>query len=144
MITLAGIDHVVLRAIDIVAMQRFYCEVLGCKVERRQDSIGLIQLRAGAQLIDLVSMDGKLGRQGGLPPTREGHNMDHLCLLVENYDEPAIVAHLRAHGVQVGDRGSRYGAHGEGPSLYLHDPQGNMLELKGAPVQPMRMSANDA
>lgn len=131
MIKLAGIDHVVLRAIDIAAMQRFYCEVLGCQVERRQDSIGLVQLRAGAQLIDLVSVEGKLGRQGGLQSGSDGHNMDHLCLLVENYDEPAILAHLCAHNVRVGELGSRYGAHGEGPSLYLYDPQGNMLELKG-------------
>jgi glyoxylase I family protein len=140
-IKLAGIDHVVLRAIDLAAMLQFYCEVLGCQVERRQDSIGLVQLRAGAQLIDLVSVEGKLGRQGGRPPGGEGHNMDHLCLLLENYDESAILMHLRAHHVRVGERGSRYGAHGEGPSLYLYDPQGNMLELKGPPV---RVSASDA
>lgn len=144
MIKLAGIDHVVLRAIDIATMQRFYCEVLGCQVERRQDSIGLVQLRAGAQLIDLVSMDRKLGHQGGLAPGSEGHNMDHLCLLVENYDEPAILAQLRAHDVRVGERGVRYGAQGEGPSLYLYDPQGNMIELKGPPVLPVNMSTGDA
>jgi glyoxylase I family protein len=124
---------VVLRAIDIAAMQRFYCEVLGCQVERRQDDIGLVQLRAGAQLIDLVSVQGKLGRRGGNPPGSAGHNMDHLCLLLQDYDEAAILAHLHAHRVRVGERGQRYGAHGEGPSLYLYDPQGNLLELKGPP-----------
>ena len=144
MIKLAGIDHVVLRAIDLVAMQKFYCDILGCRVERRQESIGLVQLRAGAQLIDLVSVEGSLGQQGGHAPDREGHNMDHLCLLVESYDESAILAHLRAHHVRVSERGSRYGAQGEGPSLYLYDPQGNMLELKGPPSLPARMLASDA
>ena len=83
MIRIGEIDHVVLRAIDLAAMQLFYCEVLGCRLERRQDEIGLLQLRAGASLIDLVSIDGKLGRHGGAAPGGEGHNMDHLCLRVE-------------------------------------------------------------
>ena len=134
MIRIADIDHVVLRAIDIVAMQRFYCDVLGCREERRQDEIGLVQLRAGTSLIDLVSIDGKLGRHGGAAPASEGHNMDHLCLRVEDYDEQAILAHLKACGVRIGELGSRYGARGEGPSIYLYDPQGNMIELKGPPA----------
>ncbi len=134
MIRIGEIDHVVLRAIDMAAMQHFYCDVLGCHEERRQDEIGLVQLRAGASLIDLVGVDGKLGRHGGAPPGEEGHNMDHLCLRVEDYDEAAILAHLTAHGVRVGEPGSRYGARGEGPSIYLYDPQGNMIELKGPAV----------
>jgi glyoxylase I family protein len=117
-------------------MFAFYCGVLGCTEERRQDAIGLVQLRAGASLIDLVPVDGKLGRQGGAGPGREGHNMDHLCLSVADYDEAAIVAHLKAHGVRVGEIGSRYGAQGEGPSIYCYDPQGNMVELKGPPAGP--------
>ncbi|MEI7037704.1 VOC family protein [Fulvimonas yonginensis] len=128
------IDHVVLRVHDLAGMQAFYCEVLGCREERRQDEIGLVQLRAGDSLIDLVSLDGKLGRLGGAGPGTEGHNMDHLCLSVDGYDEAAIVAHLEAHGVRVGEIGSRYGAQGEGPSIYCYDPQGNMVELKGPPA----------
>ena len=131
MIRIGEIDHVVLRAIDMEAMQSFYRDVLGCHEERRQDEIGLVQLRAGASLIDLVAIDGKLGRHGGAAPGIEGHNMDHLCLRVEDYDEAAILKHLKAHGVRIGELGSRYGARGEGPSIYLHDPQGNMIELKG-------------
>ena len=131
MINIGEIDHVVLRAIDMEAMQRFYCDVLGCREERRQDGIGLVQLRAGASLIDLIAVDGELGRQGGVAPDGEGHNMDHLCLRVEDYDEAAILKHLKAHGVRVGELGSRYGARGVGPSIYLYDPQGNMIELKG-------------
>jgi glyoxylase I family protein len=130
---LRQLDHLVLRAVDPAAMLDFYCRVLGCTVERRQDEIGLVQLRAGGSLIDLVAMDGKLGRAGGAAPGKEGHNVDHFCLAVEGYDEAAIRAHLKAHGVRVGEVGSRYGAEGEGPSLYLYDPQGNMIELKGPP-----------
>ncbi|WP_346949882.1 VOC family protein [Dyella sp.] len=132
---LRQLDHIVLRAIDPAALEDFYCRVLGCTVERRQEAIGLVQLRAGASLIDLVGIDGKLGRLGGAAPGAEGHNVDHICLAVEGYDEAAIRAHLEAHGVRVGESGSRYGAEGEGPSLYLYDPQGNMIELKGPPAQ---------
>jgi glyoxylase I family protein len=127
------LDHVVLRAYDVPLMQAFYCDVLGCTVERHQEDIGLVQLRAGASLIDLVSIEGKLGRQGGAGPGTAGHNMDHLCLSVDGYDEAAIIAHLKARGVHVGEVGRRYGAKGAGPSIYLFDPQGNMVELKGPP-----------
>lgn len=132
-ITLRDIDHIVLRAIDQTALARFYCDVLGCTIERNQAEIGLLQLRAGRSLIDLVSIDGKLGRMGGAAPGREGRNVDHFCLRVEPFDVDAIRAHLEAHGVKIGDFGSRYGAEGEGPSLYLDDPEGNTVELKGPP-----------
>ena len=129
---LLQIDHVVLRARDVDALQAFYCDVLGCMVERREDRIGLVQLRAGRSLIDLVGIDG-LGRMRGAAPAAKGHNMDHLCLRVDGFEVDATRAYLVARGVRVGDYGSRYGAEGEGPSLYLHDPEGNMLELKGPP-----------
>jgi glyoxylase I family protein len=133
---LQRIDHVVLRVRDAAAMQAFYCDVLGCRVERRQDHIGLVQLRAGASLIDLVAVDGKLGRTGGAAPAAEGCNMDHLCLRVEPFDRDAVVAHMQARGVRIGEFGSRYGAEGEGPSQYLFDPEGNLVELKGPPDPP--------
>jgi glyoxylase I family protein len=131
---LEQLDHVVLRVYDLPTMLAFYCDVLGCTEARRQEDIGLVQLRAGRSLIDLVTIEGKLGRQGGAGPGTQGHNMDHLCLSVEDYDEAAIVAHLTSHGVRVGEIGSRYGARGQGPSIYLFDPQGNMIELKGPPT----------
>ena len=127
---LLGIDHVVLRVLDPAAMERFYVEVLGCAVERRQDEIGLLQLRAGAQLIDLVDVAGRLGRTGGAGPGKEGHNMDHLCLRVAGFEIDAVRAHLEAHGVTIGDVGLRYGSTGEATSLYLSDPEGNGLELR--------------
>ncbi len=127
------IDHIVLRVRDSAGMEAFYRDVLGCGLERRQDAIGMVQLRAGRSLIDLVDIDGKLGRMGGAAAGAEGRNVDHLCLRVEPFDRDAILAHLRAHDVRIGDFGSRYGAEGEGPSQYLFDPEGNMVELKGPP-----------
>jgi len=128
---LKGIDHIVLRVRDLETMVRFYCDVLGMAVERRQDRIGLVQLRAGAQLVDLVPVEGVLGRMGGAAPGREGRNLDHVCLNVEGFDLAEVSAHLEAHGVKVGESGMRYGAGGEGLSVYLTDPEGNGLELRG-------------
>ncbi len=127
------IDHVVLRVVDVDAMRAFYCEVLGCTLERVQESIGLVQLRAGRSIVDLVPVDSKLGRAGGAAPGPEGRNMDHFCLRVEPFDDSAIHAHLRANGVQAGPTEQRFGAEGQGPSIYLTDPEGNVVELKGPP-----------
>lgn len=130
---LLQLDHVVLRVRDVDRVRAFYCDVLGCSVEKDQMGIGLLQLRAGRSLIDLVDVAGRIGRMGGAAPGAEGRNLDHLCLRVEPFDRDAIVAHLQAHDVRIGDFGSRYGAEGEGPSLYLYDPEGNLVELKGPP-----------
>lgn len=135
MFTPRGLDHIVLRVRDAAAMRTFYCEVLGCAFEREQPEIGLLQLRAGASLIDLVDVEGKLGRKGGAPPRTEARNVDHFCLRVEPWDETAILDHLRAHGVTIGEIGQRYGAEGDGPSIYIDDPEGNTVELKGPPVR---------
>ena len=134
MIRIRDIDHLVLRVVDLDAMLRFYVEALGCRIERRQDAIGLVQLRAGNALIDLVPVDGKLGRAGGAAPGPEGRNLDHFCLRVEPFDEDAIRSQLAAHGCIAGPVEQRYGAEGTGPSLYLSDPEGNVVELKGPPA----------
>lgn len=133
MIKIQGLDHLVLRVRDLSASLHFYVDLLGCTVERRQDAIGLVQLRAGAQLIDLVPVAGKLGRAGGAAPGPEGRNLDHFCLRIEPFDEAALRAGLARHGITAGEYGSRNGAEGEGPSLYLNDPEGNVVELKGPP-----------
>jgi catechol 2,3-dioxygenase-like lactoylglutathione lyase family enzyme len=131
-IRVRGIDHVVLRVADLERSLRFYCEALGCKVERRIDALGLVQLRAGASLIDLVPVDSPLGRAGG-PPPGEGRNLDHFALSLESFDEAALRAHLERHDVTPGDVARRYGADGNGPSMYIRDPDGNTVELKGPP-----------
>jgi catechol 2,3-dioxygenase-like lactoylglutathione lyase family enzyme len=134
MIRLREIDHVVLRVLDLERMLRFYVEVLGCTPERRDDSIGLVQLRAGRSLVDFVPVDGVLGRAGGAPPGPEGRNLDHVCFRVEPFDAAAIRRTLENAGVDAGPLEQRYGAEGSGPSIYLRDPEGNVVELKGPPA----------
>lgn len=130
-INIRMIDHVVLRVRDLEAMVAFYGDVLGCRLERGPGEIGLAQLRAGASLIDLVDAQGPLGREGGGPPDHAVPNMDHVCLQVEPWNEQAIRAHLARHHIEPGDTERRYGARGSGPSIYLRDPEGNTVELKG-------------
>ena len=130
-INLRGLDHIVLRIVNLDAALAFYCEALGCSVERRNDKLGLIQLRAGNALIDLVPVDGPLGQKGGAAAGSEGRNMDHFCLQVQPFDGAAIQAQLAAHGISAGPVETRYGAQGTGPSIYIQDPDGNTVELKG-------------
>ncbi len=134
MFKLLDIDHLVLRVVDLDRMLGFYQGVLGCTLERRDDAIGLVQLRAGRSLIDLVPVDGKLGRAGGRAPGDEARNLDHFCLRIEPFDGDQLRHELMAQGVDVGPVEMRNGALGVGPSVYLNDPEGNMVELKGPPA----------
>ncbi len=134
-----GLDHVVLRVTDMPRMTRFYCDVLGCSVERERRDLGMLQLRAGISLIDLIAVDGELGRGGGAAPGKTRRNMDHLCLRIEPFDANALVAHLVSNGLAVGEIKSRFGADGHGPSLYVSDPEGNGIELKGPPTRAGRV-----
>ena len=136
MINLQAIDHVVFRVSDLAKVASFYIDVLGARWEKKQEEIGLYQLRIGAALLDLVPVDGKLGRIGGAAPGRQGRNVDHVCFRVLPWDGEAILADLREHGIE-GEIVSRYGAEGDGPSIYLADPEGNNLELKGPPWAPV-------
>lgn len=126
------IDHVVLRARDLARSLRFYGDVLGCAVVRQREHLGLVHLRAGASMIDLVSVDGTLGARGGAAAGEEGRNVDHLCLRIEPFDEAALRAHLARFGLAPeGPVDLNFGAEGDGPSLYFKDPDGNTIELKG-------------
>lgn len=128
-----GLDHVVLRVENLPKMLGFYEGVLGCTVDKVQGEIGLTQLRAGVSLIDLITLDGVLGKMGGAGPGAEGRNMDHFAIAVAPFDEAAIRTHLAAHAVEIVGAGQRYGAEGDGPSIYVADPEGNVVELKGPP-----------
>ena len=138
MFQISGLDQVVIRVVEPERMVEFYCDVVGCSLERRQDEIGLIQLRAGSALIDLVPVEGELGRMGGAAPGKEARNMDHFCLRIDPFEPEALAAHLRAKGLEPGEVKRRYGAQGFGPSLYLEDPEGNVVELKGPPEESVK------
>ena len=121
MLTIRGIDHVVLRVRDIERVRKFYCDILGASHVAYRPEFGMSHLRAGAAMIDLVQVKDPIA----------GRNMDHLCLRIEPFEQDAIVAHLKKHGVAVGDIKNRFGAEGNGVSIYLTDPEGNTVELKG-------------
>jgi catechol 2,3-dioxygenase-like lactoylglutathione lyase family enzyme len=126
------IDHVVLRVRDLERSIAFYAALLGCAVVKRRDDLGLVHLRAGTSMIDLVGIDGPLGRRGGAAAGEQGRNMDHLCLRIEPFDEAAILGLLAAHGLPRSAKAQiNFGAEGDGPSIYFHDPDGNEIELKG-------------
>lgn len=136
---LLRLDHVVLRARDGEKLVRFYRDVLGCGLERENADAGLIQLRAGDSLIDIVPVNGSLGRAGGEPPAADGgHNVDHVCLRVDPFDAPVITRYLERHGVSPSEVRHVYGAEGLGPSIYLGDPEGNTVELKGPAAEAGR------
>lgn len=133
MFAVKGLDHIVLRTADAARLIAFYRDVLGCAVERSREDLGLWHLRAGAALIDIVDAAGPLGRPGGAAPGPEGRNLDHLCLRLQPFDEAAVRAHLAAHGIDALAAVPRFGAEGDGPSVYIADPDGNTVELKGPP-----------
>ncbi|HEV2801751.1 MAG TPA: VOC family protein [Pyrinomonadaceae bacterium] len=135
MFRIKAIDHVVIRTLDLERMIQFYRDVLGCALERRRDDLGLVHMRAGSSLIDLVSVAGNR-RSDADVPAAEGRNMEHLCLRIEPFDYQELSDHFRALGVTIGKEERHYGAEGEGASVYLNDPEGNTIELKASAVRP--------
>jgi len=130
LVKIAEIDHVVFRCRDQAKMLDFYTRLMGLAEERRIAQIGLIQLRAGRSMIDLVPCDGAEQKSN----EDDGRNVDHVCLGIEASDMEALARHLKASGVEVmGEPAIRYGAHGMGLSIYLRDPEGNVIELKQMP-----------
>ena len=138
---IVGLDHVVLRCARFDATMAFYIDVLGCTLERELPELGLHQLRAGQALIDLVPVGSKLG--GTEPPDAERGNMAHFCLRVDDPDWEALAAHRRGHGITFEPPETRYGADGHGPSIYIADPEGNMVELKGSATGERRPSGRN-
>lgn len=136
MFQVLGLDHVVFRVRDLDRMEAFYRDALGCRVVRRQEHLGLVHLRAGSALVDLIDVEGPLGRAGGAAPGPGGHNVAHLCLRVAPFEEEALRAHLAALDIPCSPVTDNYGAEGIGPSVYLQDPEGNTLELKGPSSPP--------
>lgn len=126
--TIGGLDHIVLRVSDLALSRNFYEHILGCSLERELPELGLYQFRAGDQLIDLVLVGSKLG--GVNPINQASKNQDHFCLTLSPFDENDIRSFLADHGIECSALGERYGAQGFGPSVYIKDPDGNIVELK--------------
>lgn len=134
MIRILHLDHLLLRVRSMDAMLRFYCDVLGCAVVRRTEQSGLVQLRAGRSMIDLIAI-----AEGADTTAVPGKGaLDHFCLRIEPFEEAAIRAELARNGFDAGPLKQRLGADGEGPSLYVTDPEGNGVELKGPPNESPR------
>lgn len=130
-IKVAELDHVVLRCTDQKRMLDFYTGILGLSEERRIEQIGLIQLRAGHSMIDLVPAPGAI--------EEKSRNVDHVCLGIEADDMSQIARLLRDNSVEViGEPAMRYGARGMGLSVYIRDPEGNVIELKQMPIPSAR------
>lgn len=127
-----GIDHLVLRVHDMPLMLDFYCQVLGCHIEKVQETIGLWQLRCGSALIDLQQLEPAEAASPALQTRHISHNLDHFCINISPFDASAVACWLTQHQVTPGIIAPRYGAGGEGPSIYLQDPEGNHIELKGS------------
>ena len=132
---IGGLDHVVLRVGSLERAIEFYQTVLGLQVERELQQPRLVQLRAGASLIDLVPTS--ISPHQALDTA--GRNMDHFAVRVVGFDAAALKAHLHRHGVDPGDVHERYGAEGYGPSIYITDPDGNTVELKGEATRGLRV-----
>jgi catechol-2,3-dioxygenase len=133
MIKPIAIDHIVLRSERYRELIDFYCNVIGCQLERETSTeLGLTQLRAGNALIDIVDVNGELGKNGGGAPGKTGNNLGHFCLQIAACDETELIAYLQARSIDCGEFHERYGAQGMGRSLYIHDIDGNTVELRAA------------
>ena len=89
-----------------------------------------LQARQALFLILNINHVLRLGAASG----KEGRNLDHFCFRVDPFDELNIRLLLKSHGFEIGAVALRYGAEGEGQSMYITDPEGNVVELKGAPI----------
>lgn len=133
--TLAGLDHVVLLVDDMPRALAFYGGVLGCQPGYSYPALGMEQLWCGAALIVLWDITHP-GAAGAVPPAGGGRNVDHICIATGPFDPQALRAHLAAHGVAIEREARHGGARGVGHSVYLRDPFGNLLELKGPADHP--------
>ena len=130
---LEGIDHILLLVDGMAEARAFYEEVLSCRFEEALPQYGMAVLRAGAALINLVDISAAEG-SWALPQVTGGRNLDHYCLALGPCDEKALRQHLAHHGIEIIEELIHAGARGESLSLYVRDPSGNVIELKGPPL----------
>jgi glyoxylase I family protein len=134
MLRIAQMDHIVLNVSDIDRSLHFYAHVLGLTAERVDDyksgKVGFPSVRINDHtIIDLFPPERQEQPAGG---GRAG-NLNHLCLATENEDQDmdAIVTYLNGHGIGV-ETGPirRWGARGNGTSVYFRDPDNNLVEVR--------------
>ena len=128
------LDHLVLRTENIEKLRDFYLS-LGCIVVRDlTKTVGLLQLRLGTSMLDLVDVHGQMGESGGSAPGSSGLNLDHFAVRVEPFDVDQILEFCDSLGI-TGKFATELvlGAEGYGKAVYIEDPDGNRIELKGPP-----------
>jgi glyoxylase I family protein len=128
--TLVGLDHVVFLVDDMARAVDFYARVLGCTPGYSYPKLGMEQVWCGAALIVLWDITHP-GAAAAVPPVAGGRNVDHVCIATSTFDHAAMRAHLAAQGVEIEREAFHGGARGMGHSVYIRDPWGNRLELKG-------------
>jgi len=133
--SLLGIDHIVFLIDDMPNALKFYGEVLGCQPGYSYPKIGMEQLWCGNALI-VLSDTTHPSAKSKIPPAKGRSNIDHVCINLSPIEVPDLIAHLNAHNVQIDATAFHGGARGMGNSVYIQDPFGNRLELKGPPVYP--------
>jgi catechol 2,3-dioxygenase-like lactoylglutathione lyase family enzyme len=129
MLRVQALDHIVLNVADVECSIAFYHGVLGLAIEREDEwRAGTIRFPSvrltDATIIDLFGA-GEVAREDRV------QNLNHLCLVVDDEILEPIVDHLTGHGVET-HRGParRWGAKGDGVSVYFNDPDGNEIEVR--------------
>ena len=125
---IAGVDHTNWRVRDLDASLSFYRDVLGLEPfgleEYYRGERPLVSLRITEDFILHLTPDPEFERV----PTG---GYDHLALVVEGAEPDELAERLRKRGVEVERQfESITGARGEGPALYVRDPDGYRIELK--------------
>ena len=133
MFKIKRLDHLVIRTDNIKEMISFYCFILGYKVQRDNlKESGLIELNAGESMIDLFDVSNEnINVSKKIQCEKDIKNLDHFCILLDNFDEVEIKVHLKNFGIKCSDIEMSYGSNGYGPSIYIFDPDNNKIELKG-------------
>ena len=130
LVKITEMDHIVLRCEDVERSLSFYTDVLGLKAERleqwRAGEVRFPSARLNADtIIDFFGSDqGPISRDGA-------RNQDHFCMVIEPTDMDELKAKFEALGVEIqAGPGKRWGSHGDGISLYIYDPEDNVVELR--------------
>ena len=131
LVKIVEMDHIVLRCRDVDASLRFYNDILGMEILRLDDfkagNVRFPSARLNADtIIDFFPSPDQppIGKDGI-------KNQDHFCMVIEPQDMEALKSQCLSMGIEVQQGpGTRWGAHGNGTSLYIYDPDDNVVELR--------------